>query len=87
MAGLDHDAGRFMGLSEAQKDEIALEKKAAAETDADSLSGMSQHAPDGIHDGLTFPTAEERTTLRRVADTIPWNAYSASFPLSLWMGG
>lgn len=30
---------------------------------------------DGIHDGLVFPTEEERKTLRRVADTIPWNAY------------
>jgi POT family proton-dependent oligopeptide transporter len=30
---------------------------------------------DGIHDGLEFPTEEERLTLRRVADTIPWNAY------------
>lgn len=30
---------------------------------------------DGIHDGLVFPTEEERATLRRVADKIPWNAY------------
>ncbi|KAG6908190.1 hypothetical protein DXG01_005779 [Tephrocybe rancida] len=30
---------------------------------------------DGIHDGLEFPTEEERKTLRRVADTVPWNAY------------
>lgn len=30
---------------------------------------------DGIHDGLEFPTEEEKATLRRVADTIPWNAY------------
>ncbi|KAF5372369.1 hypothetical protein D9615_009259 [Tricholomella constricta] len=30
---------------------------------------------DGIHDGLVSPTEEERATLRRVADTIPWNAY------------
>ncbi|KAF5336761.1 hypothetical protein D9758_016383 [Tetrapyrgos nigripes] len=30
---------------------------------------------DGIHDGLEFPTDEERVTLRRVSDAIPWNAY------------
>lgn len=30
---------------------------------------------DGIHDGLVFPTEEERATLRRVSDAIPWNAY------------
>jgi len=30
---------------------------------------------DGIHDGLTFPTEEERLTLRRVPDNIPWPAY------------
>lgn len=33
------------------------------------------HELDGVHDGLQFPTDEERATLRRVADTIPWNAY------------
>ncbi|PFH49857.1 hypothetical protein AMATHDRAFT_62389 [Amanita thiersii Skay4041] len=30
---------------------------------------------DGIHDGLEFPTDEERETLRRVSDSIPWPAY------------
>lgn len=30
---------------------------------------------DGIHDGLVFPTEEERATLRRVPDAIPWSAY------------
>ncbi|RDB16581.1 putative peptide transporter ptr2 [Hypsizygus marmoreus] len=30
---------------------------------------------DGIHDGLVFPTEEERVSLRRVADSVPWNAY------------
>ena len=38
---------------------------------------------DSVHDGLEFPTQEERVTLRRVPDSIPWNAYrtSYSFPL------
>ncbi|KAK7451239.1 hypothetical protein VKT23_012577 [Stygiomarasmius scandens] len=30
---------------------------------------------DGIHDGLEFPTEEERATLRRVSDSLPWSAY------------
>ncbi|KNZ78721.1 putative peptide transporter ptr2 [Termitomyces sp. J132] len=30
---------------------------------------------DGIHDALEFPTEEERETLRRVPDTVPWSAY------------
>ncbi|KAF7290408.1 putative peptide transporter ptr2 [Mycena chlorophos] len=33
------------------------------------------HEPDGIHDGLVCPTEEERSTLRRVPDAIPWSAY------------
>lgn len=31
---------------------------------------------DEVHAGLIFPTEEEKLTLRRVADTIPWGAYS-----------
>lgn len=33
-------------------------------------------AIDDVHAGLMFPTEEEKLTLRRVADTIPWGAYS-----------
>jgi len=33
------------------------------------------YEPDGIHDGLEIPTDEERDTLRRVPDKIPWAAY------------
>ncbi|KAJ7723633.1 peptide transporter PTR2A [Mycena maculata] len=33
------------------------------------------HEIDGIHDGLVCPTEDERQTLRRIADDIPWNAY------------
>lgn len=72
MSGLDHDADRFAAIAEAER-HAALEKKAAE--DSDSLSILSQNEPDGIHDGLTFPTQEERNTLRHVSDKIPWNAY------------
>ena len=34
-----------------------------------------EYEVDGIHDGLVFPTEEERATLRRVPDSIPWSAY------------
>jgi POT family proton-dependent oligopeptide transporter len=39
-----------------------------------------EHELDGIHDGLEFPTEEERATLRRIPDTIPWNAYCEFVP-------
>jgi hypothetical protein len=52
------------------------EKAHSSDDHVDSL----QFVPDGIHDGLEFPTEEERRTLRRVADKIPWNAYRALFP-------
>ncbi|KAF9063697.1 peptide transporter PTR2A [Rhodocollybia butyracea] len=32
---------------------------------------------DGIHDGLEFPTEDERLTLRRVPDNVPWDAFSS----------
>jgi len=39
------------------------------------LPSAFHHELDGIHDGLDFPSEHERQTLRRVADTVPWNAY------------
>lgn len=36
------------------------------------------HTIDDAHEGLEFPTEEERHTLRRVSDAIPWNAYRKS---------
>ncbi|KAF8722747.1 hypothetical protein AX14_009566 [Amanita brunnescens Koide BX004] len=38
-----------------------------------------EYVADGIHDGLVFPTEEERATLRRVPDKIPWDAYLIAF--------
>ncbi|XP_006456297.1 hypothetical protein AGABI2DRAFT_195475 [Agaricus bisporus var. bisporus H97] len=34
---------------------------------------------DDVHAGLEFPTEEERLTLRRVADALPWTAYLIAF--------
>lgn len=45
-------------------------------SDTESHDGLKiDHELDGIHDGLEFPTEEERATLRRVPDSIPWAAY------------
>ncbi|CAA7270518.1 unnamed protein product [Cyclocybe aegerita] len=65
MAGLQGDADALMAAAEIKKhDSISTEKHSELD-----------HELDGIHDGLVFPTEEERATLRRVPDTIPWNAY------------
>ncbi|EIW81520.1 PTR2-domain-containing protein [Coniophora puteana RWD-64-598 SS2] len=34
---------------------------------------------DSAHEGLEFPTVDELTTLRRVQDDVPWNAYAIAF--------
>ncbi|KAG6895513.1 hypothetical protein C0992_000897 [Termitomyces sp. T32_za158] len=38
-----------------------------------------ESASDDIHDGPVSPTEEEKQTLRRVSDTIPWSAYLIAF--------
>jgi POT family proton-dependent oligopeptide transporter len=43
-----------------------------------SSTALRLHEIDGIHDGLVAPTEEERLTLRRIADTVPWSAYCAT---------
>ncbi|KAF8328997.1 peptide transporter PTR2A [Amanita rubescens] len=53
------DAGKHYGI----RDEKTAE------------DGSEKYELDGIHDGLVFPTEEERATLRRVPDSIPWSAY------------
>nr|VWO95986.1 WxL domain surface protein [Ganoderma boninense] len=70
MAGLQADKDIIAGLAEAKHDELELEKKGLSPT-----SSNHSHELDGIHDGLEFPTEEEKKTLRRVADTLPWAAY------------
>jgi POT family proton-dependent oligopeptide transporter len=81
MAGLQTDSAIVSG-PEAERDEFEHEKKArgsqeiASSTEDSKLDEDLKH--DGVHDGLEFPTDEERETLRRVADKIPWNAYRKS---------
>ena len=58
-------------------DNSSTEKKLDVSGDHIVSSGPV-HELDGIHDGLEFPNDEERATLRRVPDSVPWNAYRAS---------
>lgn len=78
MAGLQTDDAVFAGYAEAERDQYILEKKLGHSHDH-IVSEAASHELDGIHDGLEFPTDEERDTLRRVADTVPWNAYLIAF--------
>lgn len=73
MAGLQADKDIIAGLAEANRDEFELERKGVSPT-----SSTHSHELDGIHDGLEFPIEEEKKTLRRVADTLPWAAYCQS---------
>ena len=73
MAGLQVDTDVLAGLAEANRDELELEKK-GIHSDASS----HLHELDGVHDGLEFPTEEEKHTLRRVSDSLPWSAYRRS---------
>ena len=51
------------------------DEKVAERDDRSEEKPNIEYDADGIHDGLVFPTEEERATLRRVPDSIPWNAY------------
>ncbi|OCH86995.1 oligopeptide transporter [Obba rivulosa] len=70
MAGLQADTDIMAGLAESKNREVIYEKNVAS-----SSIDHESHELDGVHDGLEFPTAEERETLRRVPDAVPWNAY------------
>lgn len=61
------------GLGEAGRDQYMYDMSVNRKGSSEDDHSVSAH--DGIHDGLVFPTEEERGTLRRVSDTVPWNAY------------
>jgi POT family proton-dependent oligopeptide transporter len=77
MAGLDHDTAGFAGLAEAQRDQIAFDRKGLTESASVVSANDEKREHDEAHAGLEFPTAEERAVLRRVADSIPWPTYRA----------
>ena len=70
---MQHDDEVFEAIGNVKKDTEQLSYA--------NHSDLNNHELDGIHDNLEFPTDEERATLRRVADTIPWNAYRESYPI------
>ena len=76
MAGLQTDMDALAGIAHAEK-QTSSKKSHTFDSDASHDHKADLEAPvrDGIHDDLEFPTEDERRTLRRVADTIPWNAY------------
>ena len=76
MAGLQADIDPLSAVHLSEK-----QKSHTLESDFSYDRKDDPEAPvqDGIHDGLEFPTEEERMTLRRVTDTIPWNAYRELF--------
>jgi POT family proton-dependent oligopeptide transporter len=57
-----------------QQIEVGM-KAAGLDFDSSDKYSEVEHELDGIHDGLEFPTEEERATLRRVPDKVPWSAY------------
>lgn len=75
MAGLQVDDAAFAAYSEVDRNQFVLEKKLDVSTEHVVASDAASQELDGIHDGLEFPSDEERETLRRVADAVPWNAY------------
>ena len=85
MAGLQTDDAILAGYAEADRDQYILEKKLGSGSHDHIISEATQEL-DGIHDGLEFPTDEERDTLRRVSDSIPWNAYRTSASLHVSTG-
>ena len=54
--------------------------------DSSSEVAFDTFDDDEVHAGLEFPTEEEKETLRRVIDRLPWNAFRTSPrpPVSSW---
>jgi len=74
---MQHDDEGFEAVGDIKKE---IEQLSYA-----NRSDDNSHELDGIHDDLEFPTGEERATLRRVADAIPWNAYRESYPIFFFL--
>ncbi|KAL9708586.1 hypothetical protein Ac2012v2_008255 [Leucoagaricus gongylophorus] len=67
MSAIQQDDNAVAAISELKHAEA---EKSGFHSDSDLEQEL-----DGVHDGLEFPTEEEKRTLRRVADSIPWAAY------------
>jgi POT family proton-dependent oligopeptide transporter len=79
MAGTT-DKDILAGLAEATRDEADFENRhRRGDADGDSVNDLN----DGVHDGLVFPSEEDKVTLRRVPDSIPYQAYRENNSTSL----
>lgn len=61
------------GISEIKRGQVYTDEEKNAPSERSIY-----YEDDGVHDGLEFPTEEERHTLRRVSDKLPWAAYRKS---------
>ncbi|KAJ3568429.1 hypothetical protein NP233_g5723 [Leucocoprinus birnbaumii] len=68
------DENAIAAIDEAKHVEAVDHEKRSLESRSGSNAEI-EHELDGIHDGLEFPTEKEKRTLRRVADSIPWQVY------------
>ncbi|KAF9004369.1 POT family-domain-containing protein [Cyathus striatus] len=68
-------AGREQESYEVAASEVAKHDFEYEKAHPQSITHTEEHELDDVHAGLEFPTDEEIATLRRVADSIPWNAY------------
>ncbi|KAJ8474525.1 hypothetical protein ONZ45_g15917 [Pleurotus djamor] len=75
MAGLERDVAITGALADPTVAPVVLHEKSEKRSSSEASISDVEHELDGIHDGLEFPTEEEKLTLRRVSDAIPWNAY------------
>lgn len=77
MAGHTADAD-LAALAETKIEEPEYEKRHPSDEKFAESSPDNNASIDEVHAGLEFPTEEERHTLRRVSDAIPWSAYCKS---------
>lgn len=72
MAGLTSPDEDFAALSHTEKVRPEFDDDVKR---SESSESEERAANDGVHDGLEFPTEEEKLTLRRISDKLPWAAY------------
>jgi hypothetical protein len=72
MADLTSPGDDFAALSHTEKVRSEFDDDVKR---SESSESEEREVNDGVHDGLEFPTGEEKLTLRRISDKLPWAAY------------
>jgi POT family proton-dependent oligopeptide transporter len=67
------------GPADSKRDDFLYEKPVIETISPHTSLNTPLDDEDDVHAGDVFPTAEEKATLRRVSDQIPWNAFIISF--------